>query len=127
MVAHVEGAYREICERAAGNLGIEIIYTGTGNLVSMEALSNLRNTIESICTSESLSKKSLNVEEEKKNFLVAIADISSEKMPYFFSLRRTESFGQRPVPQIRSSLPGKQLATLVPQYGMLALSLGELN
>ena len=73
VVAHVEGAYREICERVASKLGIEIIYTAKESLVSMEALSNLKSTVESLCTAEDFSKKSLNAEEEKKNFLRAIA------------------------------------------------------
>ena len=124
VVAHVEGAYREICERAAGNLGIEIIYTGTGNLVSMEALSNLRNTVESICTSESLSKKSLNVEEEKKNFLRAIAEYQfGEDAVLLFSEEDGKLAVKGRFPKYQLFAGKKQLATLVPQYGMLALSL----
>ncbi len=86
IIAHVEGAYREICERAAGNLGIEITYTATGSLVSMEALSNLKKTVESIYTSESFSRKSLNAEENKKNFVRAIAEYQfGESAAFLFS------------------------------------------
>ncbi|RXA18709.1 tRNA-ribosyltransferase [Methanosarcina sp. MSH10X1] len=124
VVAHVEGAYREICERAASKLGIEITYTATGNLVSAEALSSLRNTVESICTAENFSKKSLNAEEEKKNFLRAIAEyqFGGEAAPLF-----SEEAGKLAVkgrfPKYQLFVGKKQLATLVPQYGMLALSL----
>jgi archaeosine synthase alpha-subunit len=124
VVAHVEGAYREICERAASNLGIEIIYTGTGSLVSMEALSNLKNTVESICISESFSKESLNAEENKKNFMRAIAEYQfGEDAALLFSedVGKLAVKGRFPKYQLFSGR--KQLATLVPQYGMLALSL----
>ena len=124
VVAHVEGAYREICERAASNLGIEIIYTGTGSLVSMEALSNLKNTIESICASESFSKKSLNAEEEKKNFLRAIAEYQfGEDAALLFSEEAGKLAVKGRFPKYQLFAGKKQLATLVPQYGMLALSL----
>jgi archaeosine synthase len=124
VVAHVEGAYREICERTASNLGIEIIYTGTGSLVSMEALSNLKNTIESICASESFSKKSLNAEEEKKNFLRAIAEYQfGEDAALLFSEEAGKLVVKGRFPKYQLFAGKKQLATLVPQYGMLALSL----
>jgi archaeosine synthase len=124
VVAHVEGAYREICERAAGKLGIEIIYTGTGNPVSMEALSNLRNTVESICASESFSKKSLNAEEEKKNFLRAIAEYQfGEDAVLLLSEEDGKLAVKGRFPKYQLFAGKKQLATLVPQYGMLALSL----
>jgi archaeosine synthase len=124
VVAHVEGAYREICERVAGKLGIEVIYTAKESLVSIEALSNLKNVIESLCTAEDFSKKSLNVEEEKKNFLKAIAVYQFGKDA---SLLFSEEAGKLVVkgrfPKYQLFVGKKQLGTLVPQYGMLALSL----
>ncbi|WP_292380744.1 archaeosine synthase subunit alpha [Methanosarcina sp. UBA289] len=124
VVAHVEGAYREICERAASKLGIEIIYTATGSLVSMEALSNLKKTVESICTSESFSRKSLNAEEDKKNFLRAIAEYQfGEDAALLFSEKAGKLAVKGRFPKYQLFFGKKQLATLVPQYGMLALSL----
>ena len=124
VVAHVEGAYREICERVASNLGIEIIYTATGSLVSMEALSNLKNTVESICASENFSKKSLNAEEEKKNFLRAIAEYQfGEDAGLLFSEEARKLAVKGRFPKYQLFTGKKQLATLIPQYGMLALSL----
>ncbi|MCC4768206.1 tRNA-ribosyltransferase [Methanosarcina sp. DH1] len=124
IVAHVEGAYREICERAAGKLGIEITYTATGSLVSMEALSNLKKTVESICTSESFSRKSLNAEEDKKNFMRAIAEYQfGEGAAFLFSEETGKLAVKGRFPKYQLFFGKKQLATLVPQYGMLALSL----
>ena len=124
VVAHVEGAYREICERVADKLGIEIIYTATGSLVSMEALSNLKNTVESICTGENFSKRSLNAEEEKKNFLRAIAGYQfGEAAGLLFSEEAGKLAVKGRFPKYQLFTGKKQLATLVPQYGMLALSL----
>jgi len=124
VIAHVEGAYREICERAASNLGIEITYTATGSLVSIEALSNLKNTVESICTSESFSKKSLNAEEDKKNFVRAIAEYQLGKdATLLFSEKAGKLAVKGRFPKYQLFSGKKQLATLIPQYGMLALSL----
>lgn len=124
VIAHVEGAYREICERAASNLGIEITYTATGSLVSMEDLSNLKNTVESICTSESFSKKSLNAEEYKKNFIRAVAEYQFGKdAALLFSEKAGKLAVKGRFPKYQLFSEKKQLATLIPQYGMLALSL----
>ncbi len=124
VVAHVEGAYREICEKVASKLGIEIIYTARESLVSMEALSNLKNTVESICASESFSKKSLNAEEEKKNFVRAIAEYQfGEDAALLFSEEAGKLAVKGRFPKYQLFSGKKQLATLIPQYGMLALSL----
>ncbi|MGA9189142.1 MAG: archaeosine synthase subunit alpha [Methanosarcina sp.] len=124
VVAHVEGAYREICERVASKLGIEIVYTARESLVSMEALSNLKNTVESLCTAENFSKKSLNAEEGKKNFLRAIAGYQfGEDAVLLFSEESGKLAVKGRFPKHQLFDGKKQLATLVPQYGMLALSL----
>lgn len=124
VVAHVEGAYREICERASNKLGIEIIYTATESLVSVDSLSNLKRVIESICTAKDSSKKSLNAEEEKKNFLRAIADYQFGKdAKFLFSEEAGKLVVKGRFPKYQLFAGKIQLATLVPQYGMLALSL----
>ncbi len=124
LVAHVEGAYREICERVSSKMGIEIIYTAKESLVSMEALSNLKSVIESLCTAKDFSKKSLNAEEEKKNFLRAIADYQFGKdSKLLFSEEAGKLVVKDRFPKYQLFAGKKQLATLVPQYGMLALSL----
>ena len=124
IIAHVEGPYREICERVASKLGVEIVYTSKEIPVSMESLSNLKNTVETLCTAEDFSKKSMNAEEGKKNSLKAIAR-------YQFGKSADLLFSEEPEPLVvKGRFPKyqlfagkKQLATLVPQYGILALSL----
>jgi len=124
VVAHVEGAYREICERVADKLGIKIIYTARESLVSMESLSNLKGVIESLCTAEDFSKKSLNAEQEKKNFLRAIAEYQfGEASSHLFSEEAGNLVVKGRFPKYQLFVGKKQLATLVPQYGTLALSL----
>jgi archaeosine synthase len=124
VIAHVEGAYREICERVATKLEIEIVFTAKENPVSMEALSNLRSVVESFCTAEDFSKKSLNEEEEKKNFLRAIAAYQfGEAGRHLFSEETGKLAVKGRFPKYQLFVGKKQLATLVPQYGMLALSL----
>ncbi len=124
IIAHVEGAYREICERVASKLGAEIVYTSKESPASMESLSNLKNAVESFCTAEAFNKKSMNAEEDKKNSLRAIARYQFGKSADFFFSEEPEPVvvkGRFPKYQLFAGK--KQLATLVPQYGILALSL----
>ncbi|WP_410508231.1 archaeosine synthase subunit alpha [Methanosarcina hadiensis] len=123
IVAHVDGAYREICERVAEKLGIEIVYTAGESLTSYESLSNLKNTVESICTSGDFSRKSQNAEEEKRNFVKAVANYQfGEGSGHLFSGEAENSVVKGRFPKYQLFAGKKQLATLVPQYGMLALS-----
>jgi len=129
VIAHVEGAYKEICERVANKLEIKIIYTAKENLVSIEALSNLKNVVESFCTAGDFSKKSLNAEEKKKNIMEAIATYQfgeASRLLFYENAEKLVVKGHFPKYQL--FVGKKQFATLVPQYGMLALSLdgGEL-
>jgi archaeosine synthase alpha-subunit len=124
VVAHVEGAYKEICERVTSKLGIDIIYTGKASLVSIESLSNLKNVIESLCTAKDFSKKSLNAEKEKENLLRSIAEYQFGKdAKLLFSEESGKLVVKGRFPKYQLFAGKKQLATLVPQYGMLALSL----
>lgn len=123
IVAHVEGAYREICKRVAEKLGIEIVYTAEESLTSYESLSNLKNTVESICTSGDFSRKSQNAEEEKKNFVKAVANYQfGEGAEHLFSEETVNPVVKGRFPKYQLFAGKKQLATLIPQYGMLALS-----
>ena len=129
MIAHVEGPYKEICERVANKLEIEIIYTAKENLVSIEALSNLKNVVESFCTAEDFSKKSLNAEEKKKNIMKAIATYQfGERYRLLFYEKKEKIVVKGHFPKYQLFVGKKQFAILVPQYGMIALSLdgGEL-
>ncbi len=123
IVAHVEGAYREICERVAEKMGIAIVYTAGESLTSYESLMNLKNTVESICTAENFSQKKQNAEEEKKNFVKAVAGYQfGEGAGQLFSEEVGKPVVKGRFPKYQLFAGKKQLATLIPQYGMLALS-----
>jgi len=124
VVAHVEGAYREICERVAEKLGINIVYTAGESLTSYESLTNLKNTVEAVCTSGDFSRKSQNSEEEKKNFVKAVAGYQlGEGAGNLFSEEAGNPVVKGRFPKYQLFAGKKQLATLIPQYGILALSL----
>jgi archaeosine synthase len=97
--------------------------------VSTEALSNLKNIVESFCTAGDFSKKSLNAEEKKKNIMKAIATYQfGEASRLLFDEKVEKLVVKGHFPKYQLFVGKKQFATLVPQYGMLALSLdgGEL-
>jgi archaeosine synthase len=90
----------------------------------MEALLNLKSAVESLCTAEDFSKKSLNAEEDKKNFLRGIADYQfGEATGLLFSEEAGNLVVKGRFPKYQLFVGKKQLATLIPQYGILALSL----
>ena len=108
VVAHVEGAYREICEIVTSKLGIEVIYTAKESLLSMDSLSNLKSVIESFCTAKDFSKKNLSAEEEKKNIINGDCRlISSEKMPDFSFLKKLGNLWSKAVFLNTNSLSGE--------------------
>lgn len=117
VVAHVEGAYKQICEAVAEKLGIEIIYTSTGSVASSESLASLRETIERLSTGRSRDQKLV-----KRDNMRAIAD-------YQFGAGAGKSLIpdnvviKAPYPKYQVFVERKQLATLVPQYGTLALTI----
>ena len=117
VVAHVEGAYRQICETVAERLGIEIIYTSTGSAASGESLSNLKETVAKLCTGRSRDQKAV-----KRDNMRAIAD-------YQFGVGSGELLipdnvvMKAPYPKYQAFVERKQVATLVPQYGTLAMTI----
>lgn len=157
VVAHLEGAYREVCERAAEKLGIEVIYTSTGSPTSRESLSTLKTAVETLCTSEGQVWKSRNVEKAKYDFVKGIlayqfGEVSellfeegeektleipenaenTEKTDKIENVEKAEN--AKKIENKNLNVKGRfpkyhlfskktQLATLVPQYGTLALSL----
>lgn len=116
IVAHVHGAYREICESVASELGLEFIYTADTGVTSHESLNNLEMAVSGL---ENIKKRT--AEQGKLDLMRATADYQFGK-----------GAGDLLVPQdaiIRAPFPkfqlfaGKQLATLIPQYGALALTI----
>ena len=148
IVAHLEGAYREVCERAAEKLGIEVIYTSTGSPTSRESLSTLKTAVETLCTSEGQNWKTRNVEKAKYDFVKGILayqfgevsellfeEKASEVPENVENAERPENTEKQQKTENRNiAIKGRfpkyhlyskktQLATLVPQYGTLALSM----
>ncbi len=117
IIAHVEDAYKKICQTVSQKLGISMIFTGSGNVSSHEALRLLKETLEEHCTG-----RSRNVEERKKEMMRSIAD-------YQFGPGTGEilvpegSVIKGPFPKYQVFVEKKQLATLIPQYGTLAVTI----
>ncbi len=116
IVAHVDGAYITICEQVAKRLEKEIIYTARGNPVSGESLSELKQTLAELV--EGRSKPSRN---PTKEMMHAIAEYQFGKgagdvlLPDHAKVRG-------PFPKHQIFIDKEQVGTLVPQYGILALT-----
>lgn len=111
VIGHLDGAYREVCEKVTSGLGIEVEYTAADGATSPESLKKLGDAVEREC----------GLQGEKKNYiervLVAVADYqfgngAGEKL---FGPTQTK-FRSRPV------YGAKGIATLN-GYGLLSLTL----
>jgi archaeosine synthase len=113
-IAHVPEDYREICERAAERAGIEFEYTVEDHPTTTASLSNLAST---------LSEESKYLKRERQhNTVRAIADYQ------FGEGAGDELFAELSVesryPKLRAKNgDGEQVAMLVPEYGLLALTI----
>ncbi|MEA1957945.1 MAG: archaeosine synthase subunit alpha [Euryarchaeota archaeon] len=123
VVAHLSGAYREICASVAEDSGIEIAYTceedeGT---TSKEALNRLKERIAELCG----DKQRLSGFEMKKSMIKAMADFQ-----FGLGAGRQllgEGGGERlkingKFPSFKLSSKGDVLARIVPAYGLLTLT-----
>lgn len=117
IIAHVEDAYREICETVSQRLGIEMIFTGSGNVTSHEALRKLKEEVE-----RHSGGKSRNVEERKKDMMRCIADYQFGRGAGSV-LVPEGSVIKGPYPKYQVFAGKKQLTTLIPQYGTLAVTI----
>jgi len=114
-VAHVppEG-YREICERVEASTGVEFEYTVVDHPTTDESLANLDAALE--------GRDSYYKSEREAATVRAIADFQ------FGPGAGDEVFGpgartEGRYPKLRVTEDGEQLATMVPQYGTLSLTL----
>ncbi|WP_340097927.1 archaeosine synthase subunit alpha [Salinibaculum salinum] len=115
VIAHVPGeGYREICERVEASLGLDFEYTVEDHPTTTDSLANLAATL-----SDELK---YGKRERQHNTVRAIAD-------YQFGERAGDALfddlrvGSR-YPKLRAlDSDGEQLAALVPQYGVLSLTL----
>lgn len=116
IIAHVHGAYREICESVANELGLEFIYTADTGVTSHESLRNLELAVSGL---ENAKKRT--AEQGKLEMMRAAADYQFGKgagdllVPHDAIIRA-------PFPKFQL-FAGKQLATLIPQNGTIALTI----
>ncbi len=126
VVAHLTGAYREICASVAKDSGIEIAYTceedeGT---TSKEALNRLKERIAGLCD----DKQRLSGFKMKKSMIKAMADfqfglgagkqlLGKEERERGERLKINGKF-----PSYKLGSKGDVLARLVPAYGLLTLT-----
>ncbi|VVB95470.1 Archaeosine synthase [uncultured archaeon] len=116
IIAHVHGAYREICESVESELGLEFIYTADEGVTQNTSLDKLRNTV-----SELEHTKKRGTENANLDVIRASAD-------YQFGcgagnmLVTDDANVRAPYPKFQLFAGKQQLATLIPQYGTIALT-----
>ena len=114
IVAHVHGAYREICEDVARELGMNFVYTADEGVTSRSSLAKLE---QEVSVFENAKKRS--GEEAKLDLMRAAADYQFGRGSG--DLLVTGAIVKAPFPKFQL-FSGKQLATLIPQYGTIALT-----
>ncbi len=124
IVAHLSGAYKELCSGVAEELGINVVYTCEDgeDVTSREALNRLKEQIAELCS----DTKRLTSFEKKSDMLRAMAD-------YQFCLGAGTALvspqeGERlkiagKFPRYKLSVHGDVLARIVPAYGLVVLTL----
>jgi archaeosine synthase len=114
IVAHVQGAYREICEDVAEELGLTIVFTADEGVTSCASLVKLE---QEVSVFENVKKRS--GEEAKLDLMRATADYQFGKGAG--DLLVSGAVVKAPFPKFQL-FSGFQLATLIPQYGTIALT-----
>ncbi len=114
IIAHVHGAYREICEEVAGEMGLDFIYTAEDGVTSRASLEKLERAVSGI---ENVKKRS--VDEVKLDLMRASADYQFGRGAG--DLLVSGAVVKAPFPKFQL-FSGIQLATLIPQYGTIALT-----
>ena len=124
VVAHLGGAYKEICTEVADELGIEIMFTCETNekATSNEALNRLNARIAELCT----DRKRLYGYEQKSGIVKAMADFqvgigAGSELMTSKAGERLKITGKFPFHIL--SADKEVLARIVPQYGLLTFTL----
>jgi archaeosine synthase alpha-subunit len=117
IVAHVDGAYKQICETVADKLGLKIHFTNTGSVTSSESLRNLTKTMEGLCTGRKISET-----KRKASMLKAIVDYQFGRGAGEILVPDNSEI-KGPFPRYQSFYEKTQLATLIPQYGTAAITI----
>ena len=116
IIAHLDGAYREICEDVACRLNLSIEYTSTDGVLGRESLNNLRSKV-------------MEYAEGNRPEWGARDDIMKAIADYQFGsgagdLLITDEVKIRgKFPRFQAHTDGEILATLIPSYGLLALGI----
>jgi len=125
VVAHLSGAYREICASVAEDSGIEIVYTCEANegTTSRGALNKLKERIAELCG----DKQRLSGFEMKASMIKAMADYQFGIGAGSELVARKEGEEERikingKFPSFKLSSKGDVLARIVPEYGLLVLT-----
>jgi archaeosine synthase len=123
IVAHLSGAYKEICSHVAGDLSIEVVYTCEEGeeVTSPEALNRLEEWIAALCGSE----ERMPGFEKKASMIKAMADYqfgigTGSELVSRKEGERIKITGKFPLYKL--SLNNNVLARIVPEYGLLALT-----
>jgi archaeosine synthase len=115
IIAHVHGAYREICGTVEDELGLEFTYTADEGVTSHASLDKLKNEVSGFEHTKKRTSEQTNL------------DIIRATLDYQFGkgagdmLVTDEAFIRAPYPKFQL-FADKQLATLIPQYGTIALT-----
>ena len=116
VVAHVpDHGYRDIVERVERDSDLEFEYTVAGHPTDTDSLANLAGALE--------GELKFSKRERQHNTVKAIADyqFGEDAGDALFGGIDIQTTGRYPKLQVRNS-DGDQLATMVPQYGLLALT-----
>ncbi|NQE44846.1 Archaeosine synthase, partial [ANME-1 cluster archaeon GoMg2] len=124
VVAHLSGAYKEICSSVANDLGIEIRFTCEDDegATSAVALNRLKERIAGLCA----DRRRLSGFERKAGILKAMADFqfgigAGSELIARKEGERLKITGKFPFHKLSSN--NEVLARIVPQYGILTLTL----
>ncbi len=124
IVAHLSGAYKELCSGVAEELGIDVMYTCEDgeDVTSTEALTRLKEQIAELCG----GSKRLTSFEKKANMLRAMADYqcglgAGTELVTPKEGERLKIAGK--FPSYKLSVDGEVLARIVPAYGLLTLTM----
>jgi archaeosine synthase len=123
IVAHLSGPYKELCSRVAKELNIDVVYTCEEGeeVTSPKALNRLKERIAALCGDEERKSGF----EQRLNIFKAMADyqfgigVGSELVSRKEG-ERIKITGK--FPAYKLSLDGDVLARVVPEYGLLALT-----
>jgi len=117
IIAHVpEHGYRDICQRVEEALDLTFTYTVADHPTTDESLANLSDALHGF---GKFSKR-----EREHNTVKAIADyqLGDGAGDDLFAAANIRTTGRHPKLQVRNA-ENTQLATMVPQYGLLAFTL----